>query len=110
MWKYVIFFILLFPSISFAEYTIEVIYSFNSVAGKTISNYNLYMDGNLVCISSDILDSNFECSFNAIKGGHQFTMEAVYTDGTKSSLSSEYWFKFGKGGIIRVNGVINLLK
>lgn len=74
------------------EHQIQIEYAFDpsAVPDKTVVGYHLYKDGELVC-DLDATDPHLlECAVTTPTGKFDFTMTAVYNDGSTSPHSAPF--------------------
>ena len=64
---------------------------------RTLTGYRLYRDGQKVCETSDPTASQMTCQFMTEDGIYNFTLTALFSDGTESIPSPPYKFTIGTG-------------
>ena len=68
MFRIVLMLLTLSPCSAFAILTLEVEYAFTAPEESVVESYKLYMDGAIVCTTTDISDDRFECDIEVPAG------------------------------------------
>ena len=76
---------------------ILVDFAFNSPSSqeKQVIGYRLYMDGSPICETGPVDPQAFSCTAPGFEGTYDFTMTALYDDGTESPQSAPFSFNLG---------------
>ena len=102
--------LILSPCSAFAISTLEVEYAFTAPEESVVESYKLYMDGAIVCTTTDIADDRFECDIEVPAGVSFFTLSAVFADDTESPQSPAYRWYTHKKMFLRVAGALIKIK
>lgn len=76
------------------EQKLQIDFSFTNsdAVKKKIISYNLYKDGELTCKEMAAVDQSISCKVILATGTHDFTLAAVYEDGSESPQSPAFSF------------------
>ncbi|MCB2217362.1 MAG: PKD domain-containing protein [Desulfobulbaceae bacterium] len=101
MYRYFLFLFLLclLPIDSHAlpqDYTVQVNFSFDapSITEKQILAYRLYKNAELACENGPVAPQVLDCSITTEPGTYDFTLTALYSDGSQSPHSAPFPFTF----------------
>jgi len=84
--------LLLASQVYAAERSLSIEYQYYPPADKTVTGFILYQNDVQVCTTNVVLTPEFTCSFEAEPGLYNYTMKAVYADGSTSPKSPSYPF------------------
>ncbi|MCP3933729.1 MAG: hypothetical protein GY705_32085 [Bacteroidetes bacterium] len=90
---------------------LHIEYSFYESANESreLSGFRLYKEGEKICEVKDPSSRAFDCQFISKRGGFNFTLAPFYSDTSEGLHSPAYRGVVGKGELIVLQSVINLL-
>lgn len=80
-----------------AQQSLVVEWEYQPPAGFTVSGYRLYLEGTSVC-ENLTNSSSMDCDVEAESGPAEFTLTALFEDGSESLHSEPYPFEFDDNG------------
>lgn len=92
------------------EEELQIDFSFDTQAipDKDVISYRLYEEDIIVCESNEGQTESFLCDVTIETGNCEFTLSAVYDDGTESPHSAPFPFTITGPGDINGDGLIDL--
>jgi len=77
--------------------------------GLELSAYRLYQEGNQVCQFDSPYDFAGDCEFQSNSGRYNFTLTAVFDDGSESPGSASFPFVLGTGSKMQPGALLAVL-
>lgn len=81
-----------------ATQTIRVEWGYTPPTSPALTGYKLYQEGTFACQSKDPKAATMDCQVSLIKDSTNFTLTAVFSDGTESPHSAPFPFTTSSGG------------